>query len=87
MTLTGNATVVNNLSACYLYTGQLKEGLSALESAITTNPEMMLYETPILNLCTMYELESSYAGQKKRGLLDLVAKYKGDSLNPTCLKL
>ena len=79
--------VINNLSVCFLYVGKLKEGLNYLESCITSNPSLLLHETPILNLCTLYELESSYAGQKKRALLDLVSQYKGDGINPTCLKL
>jgi len=82
-----NPLVVNNIAVCYLYLGKLKEGLAFLESHVTSDPSSMLQETLILNLCTLYELESSYAGQKKRALLDMVGRVKGDSLNTACLKL
>ena len=72
---------------CYLYLGKLKDGLTYLEARLTASPDLLLHETPILNLCTLYELESSYAGQKKRAILDLVSQYKGDGINTACLKL
>jgi len=74
-------------SYAFFGTGSLKEGLTFLESQLTANPALLLQETPVLNLCTLYELESSYAGQKKRALLDLVSQYKGDAINTACLKL
>ena len=48
---------------------------------------LLLQETTVLNLCTLYELESSYAGQKKRAILDLVARYRGDAFGSAALKL
>jgi Flp pilus assembly protein TadD len=83
----GDPMVINNIAVCYLYVGKLKEGLSYLESRLTANPSLMLQDTVVLNLCTLYELESSYAGQKKRSLLDLVSQFKGDGFNAACLKL
>lgn len=41
----------------------------------------------MLNLSTLYELESSYAMQKKVGLLGLVSQYSTDSFNIAMLKL
>ena len=41
----------------------------------------------MLNLCTLYELESSYAMQKKIGLLGMVSQYSSDSFNINMLKL
>ena len=81
------ACLVNNISVCHLYLGRLQEGLAFLESRLTSQPDLLLHETPILNLCTLYELESSYAGQKKRSILDLVSQFKGDGINTACLKL
>ena len=82
-----NGAMVNNVAVCYLYLGRLKEGLAFLEAKVTEDPGAFLQETPALNLSTLYELESTYAGQKKRALLDLVSRYKGDGINPACLKL
>ena len=41
----------------------------------------------MLNLATLYELESSYAMQKKIGMLGLVSQYSPDSFNISALKL
>ncbi len=82
-----NPVVVNNMSVCLLYLGRLKEALALLESSLTANPDTFLQDTPILNLATLYELESSYAGQKKQALLDLLSRYCGDGANTSNLKL
>merc|ERR1719245_1235637 len=81
-----NVVVINNVSVCMLYLGRLKEAISFLESRLTEQPSL-LQETTVLNLCTLYELESSYAGQKKRAILDLVARYRGDAFASAALKL
>jgi len=82
----GNPLIINNKSVCLLYLGRLKDALANLESEITTNPANMLREAQVLNLATLYELESSYAGQKKQSLLDLLSQYGGDGASTTCLK-
>ena len=41
----------------------------------------------MLNLATLYELESSYAMQKKIGMLGLVSQYSTDCFNVAMLKL
>ena len=79
--------VINNMSVCLLYLGKLKEALTLLEKNLTENPERFLQESFVLNLATLYELESSYAGQKKQQLLDLMSKYAGDGVNTACLKM
>ncbi len=81
--------VANNVAVCHVYLGRLREGLEHLERRVVAEDGggAMLRETPLLNLATIYELESSYAGQKKRSLLDLVARHRGDSVNAACLKL
>ena len=81
-----HSIVINNMSVCLLYLGRLKEALSLLESNLTSNPEAFLQETQVLNLATLYELESSYAGQKKQSLLDLLSRHAGDGFNTACLK-
>lgn len=79
-------SVINNTSVCLLYTGQLGQALSLLEGQLTSDPAGFLRETQVLNLATLYELESSYATQKKQSLLDFVARYAGDGANTSCLK-
>jgi len=75
----------NNIAVCLLYVGKLKEGLSRLETSITQDPTN-IQANPILNLCTLYELESSYAMQKKIGMLGLVSQYCPDSFQINSLK-
>jgi len=78
---------VNNLAVCSLYLGRLKEALQHLESLVHKDPGSNLHEGVVLNLCTLYELESSRAVTKKHSLLGLVALHKGDGFNVACLKL
>ena len=78
--------IINNLSVCLLYLGKLKEALNLLESNLTSHPDVFLQESFILNMSTLYELESSYAGQKKQSLLDLLSRHAGDGVNTACLK-
>jgi len=80
------AAITNNIAVCLLYVGKLKEGLQLLESNITSDQGNM-QASPLLNLCTLYELESSYASQKKIGMLGLVSQYCSDSFNTSSLKL
>uniref|UniRef100_A0A0A9XAH5 Trafficking protein particle complex subunit 12 n=3 Tax=Lygus hesperus TaxID=30085 RepID=A0A0A9XAH5_LYGHE len=81
-----NVMVLNNMAVCLFYTGKLRKALEVLNSTIHANPSLALHEALLLNLCTLYELESSHIGQKE-ALLKQVAKYKGDGINISCLKL
>jgi len=78
-------SISNNIAVCLLYVGKLKEGLEKLESCITQDYKN-IQANPMLNLCTLYELESSYAMQKKIGMLGLVSQYCPDSFQVNCLK-
>lgn len=72
-----------------MYTGQLKQAIQQYETAIDLNPIQALNENLLLNLSTLYELESNDAISKKLALLRKVATYKAD-LNcsvEVCLKL
>jgi tetratricopeptide (TPR) repeat protein len=82
-----NIPVVNNKAVCLLYMGQLKNALQLLTSTIQSNPTLALSEALLLNVCTLFELESSRCDQNELQLLKQVAKYKGDSINVACLKL
>jgi len=93
---TGNSTsggvskqekvIRNNISVCLLYLGRLEEGLKIVENSITSDTAN-IQGNPILNLCTLYELESSYALQKKIGMLGLISIHCSDSFPISSLKL
>eukprot|EP00088_Acartia_fossae_P047014 TRINITY_DN5091_c2_g1_i3.p1 TRINITY_DN5091_c2_g1~~TRINITY_DN5091_c2_g1_i3.p1 ORF type:complete len:1000 (-),score=250.08 TRINITY_DN5091_c2_g1_i3:148-3147(-) len=76
----------NNEAVCLLYLGRLKEGVQILESSVTSDPANV-QGNPMLNLCTLYELESSYALQKKIGMLGMVSLHSPDSFPTHSLKL
>ncbi|KAI9451686.1 hypothetical protein BJY52DRAFT_91219 [Lactarius psammicola] len=83
-----NYAAVNNLAVALLGQGKLKEGIEVLEAALETSPSTLAMAEPFLfNLSTLYELRSSIAADKKRELLVEVAKWSGDGLRTTCLKM
>lgn len=63
------------------------KALALLERIIWKDPKTNLQEGLLFNLCTIYELESSYSSQKKQKLLELVGKHRGDGFNISCLKI
>jgi len=75
------------MAVCSLYLGKLKGALQALETLVYANPRRNLQEPIVLNLCTLYELESSKAVQKKHRLLDLISQHKGNAFNIASLKM
>lgn len=75
------------MAVCLLYCGKQKDAVNLLEAVISTNPTYGLHESLLLNLCTLYELESSTAMENKYKMLKLVSTYKGDAISLHCLKL
>ncbi|KAI6113032.1 hypothetical protein F5141DRAFT_1273413 [Pisolithus sp. B1] len=64
------------------------QGIGLLEQAMQASPASVLSAEPfIFNLSTLYELRSSTAIDKKRELLIEVARWGGDGLRATCLKM
>ncbi|KAI0310402.1 hypothetical protein OF83DRAFT_660799, partial [Amylostereum chailletii] len=84
----GNYAAVNNLAVALLSEGKIKEGIEVLEAALHAAPAALAMAEPFLfNLSTLYELRSAVAADKKRELLVEVAKWSGDGLRTTCLKM
>lgn len=84
-----NALVLNNMAVCLLYLGKQKDAIGIFERAITANEQKDLSESLILNLCTLYELESSNDVSKKLALLKQINR-RPSELNINieyCLKL
>lgn len=79
--------VKNNIAVCLLHCGKQKEAVNLLEAVINLNPTAGLQESLLMNLSTLYELESSTAMENKYKMLRLVSKYKGDAVSLHCLKL
>lgn len=79
----------NNMGVCLLYSGKLKEAINMFEGAIQRNPKLALNENLLVNLSTLYELESNNSKDKKIALLKLVNKNRADlSVGlDICLKL
>lgn len=77
------------MAVCLLYSGKLKEAIAVMENAVNSNPSRGLSESLLLNLCTLYELESSDTMTKKMSLLRQLCRYKSDTVTnvPMCLKL
>lgn len=81
--------LLNNMSVCLLYAGKLKDAIVMLERAVSMNTQKCLNENILLNLCTLYELESSNDVSKKLALLKQINRHPADlNINiEYCLKL
>jgi len=78
----------NNLAVAMLSQGHLKEGIQVLENTLKASPSTVVSAEPMLfNLSTLYELRANIVTEKKRELLVEVAKWAGDGLRTTCLKM
>ncbi|EKM76240.1 hypothetical protein AGABI1DRAFT_78999 [Agaricus bisporus var. burnettii JB137-S8] len=83
-----NFVAINNLSVALLSQGQLKEAIDVLEKALKSSPATVVVAEPFLfNLSTLYELRSAAGLEKKANLLIEVAKWSGDGLKTSCLKM
>uniref|UniRef100_A0A182K617 Uncharacterized protein n=1 Tax=Anopheles christyi TaxID=43041 RepID=A0A182K617_9DIPT len=84
-----NTMLYNNMGVCLLYSGKLKEAIKLYEGAIQRNTKACLNESLLVNLSTLYELESNHAKEKKINLLKMVNRYRADLTVglDVCLKL
>lgn len=71
-----NALILNNVAVCLLYLGRQKDAIAIFEQAIRTNESNAVSESLLLNLCTLYELESSNDVSKKLALLKQINRCK-----------
>ncbi|KAH8405271.1 hypothetical protein KR222_001009 [Zaprionus bogoriensis] len=85
----GNTMILNNMGVCLLYAGKLKDAINLYERAINLNPQKSLNESLLVNLSTLYELESNNSKAKKLNLLRLINRFKPDLTYSVeiCLKL
>ncbi|EFX69564.1 hypothetical protein DAPPUDRAFT_62103, partial [Daphnia pulex] len=82
-----NPVLVNNTAVCLLYVGRMRDAMLLLEENLGTKPETMIRDETVLNVCTLYELESSLTAQRKLGMLRLASQWKNDNLNVASFKL
>jgi len=86
--LKGDIVATNNVAVGLLCQGKLKEAIHVLEAVLNTSPSAVAVAEPVLfNLSTLYELRAGLSAQKKRDLLVEVAKWSGDGLRTSCLKM
>jgi hypothetical protein len=75
------------MAFCLFYSGNLKDAIVLIEKFIGNNPNKNVNESIIFNLCTLYELESAKAHQKKLKLLLWLNIYAGDGFYEPCLQI
>ena len=75
------------MAFCLFYSGSLLDAIKLIEAKMFSKPTKYLNESLLFNLCTLYELESSKALQKKLNLLLWLNVYAGDGFNETCIQL
>jgi len=77
------------MAFCLFYSGNLSEAINLIEAHINRNNQSknMVNESIIFNLCTLYELESAKALNKKLNLLLALNIYAGDGFYTECLQL
>lgn len=80
---------------CSLYLGELEEGVRLLESLVVpftdadggTSLNTLIHDAAVLNLTTLYEVESDRSNAKKIQLLERFAAIPGECVNVTSFKL
>lgn len=79
--------MINNIAVCLLYMGSTRDAMLLLEENLGTSPETMIQDYTVLNVCTLYELESSLTAQRKLGMLRLASQWRADNLDVSSFKL
>jgi tetratricopeptide (TPR) repeat protein len=82
-----NISAVNNAAICLTFLRNAQRAVSILEDALFTKPGINLNETSVFNLCTLYELLSDKAMDRRRKVLQLVLDQAPDHFNLLSLRL
>ncbi|TPX71411.1 hypothetical protein SpCBS45565_g01058 [Spizellomyces sp. 'palustris'] len=79
---------VNNLALCQLYTGNVGQAVSFLDSIAIDMPRKAgVCEELLFNLCSLYDLTDMSVERKRKLLGSVVSRFAGDDFDPACLKL
>jgi len=82
-----NMSALNNAAICHTFLRDAQKAVSFLEDALFSKPESNLNETSVFNLCTLYELLSDKALDRRRKVLQLVLDHAPDHFNLLSLRL
>ncbi|KAI8578278.1 hypothetical protein K450DRAFT_248065 [Umbelopsis ramanniana AG] len=80
---------VNNLVVCLIYLGELNQAIAVMEDLISKSNDQAhgLIEKAVFNLCTLYELRSDTAMEKKIWKLQQLHPYLGDGFHVESFKI
>ncbi|KAJ3146992.1 Trafficking protein particle complex subunit 12 [Geranomyces michiganensis] len=81
-------TNFNNVALAHLYTGNVTQAVSFLDSIVVEQPQRAAScEELLFNLCSLYDLCDCSVERKTKLVAGVVAKWAGDGFAPACLKL
>lgn len=84
----GNDVVaVNNKALCLMYLRDLSDAIKVLENALERAPTVMLNETVVVNLCSMYELAYVNHSDIKRTLSSWISRVAPDDFDSSCMRI
>lgn len=82
-----SVSVMNNLAICHLYSGNVGQGSSFLESFMVTHPTLGGSRPELIfNLSSMFDLADSSIS-KKRALLKVIIHGCGDNFEGEAMKI
>lgn len=82
-----NMSAVNNAAICHTFLRAATRAVQILEGALFTRPVSTLNETSVFNLCTLYELLSEKALERRRKLLLTIHDHAPDHFNLLSLRI
>lgn len=82
-----NMSAVNNAAVCHTFLRNATRAVQILEEAMFSRPTTSLNETSVYNLCTLYELLSDKALERRRKLLSVIHDHAPDHFNLLSLRI